>query len=244
MIAFEDICVGHDKELFRVDKMQLETGTVYALVGSNGSGKSTFFKSLLGQIPFLSGKVLLNNEELIFKNPVERSKLLAFVESSFSGVEFLTVEDLILLGRTPYIGSIGRYSERDYAVLEETIQLFDLEAFRKLATDKLSDGERQIVAIARAIAQESQVILLDEPTAFLDYGNKKRILDLLISIAGEKNKTIILSTHDIDLSLEAKDSQILVIDKQKRKLVLEEGNISKNKILESGFGITSESLDK
>jgi iron complex transport system ATP-binding protein len=237
MIAFEDICVGYDKELFRVDNMQLETGTVYALVGSNGSGKSTFFKSLLGQIPFLSGKVLLNNEELSFNNPVERSKLLAFVESSFSGVEFLTVEDLILLGRTPYIGSIGRYSESDRAVLEETIQLFELEAFRKLATDKLSDGERQIVAIARAIAQETQVILLDEPTAFLDYGNKKRILDLLISIAKEKNKTIILSTHDIDLSLEAKEAQMLLINKQDRRMKLCDQYITKGSILANGFGI-------
>ncbi len=236
MIAFENIRIGYDKELFQVDNMTLDSGSVYALVGANGSGKSTFFKSLLGQIPFLSGRVLLKNVELNFKNPVERSKQIAFVESSFAGVEFLTVEDLILLGRTPYIGSIGRYSFKDREILEDTIRLFDLEAFRKLSTDKLSDGERQIAAIARAIAQETNIILLDEPTAFLDYGNKKRILDLLITIANEKNKTIILSTHDIDLSLQEEQISILLIDRYAKELITCSRSVSKEEILKNAFG--------
>ncbi|MFN5877447.1 MAG: AAA family ATPase, partial [Flavobacteriales bacterium] len=132
----------------------------------------------------------------------------------------------------------GRYSEKDREVLEETIRLFDLEKFRKLGTDKLSDGERQIAAIARAIAQETQVILLDEPTAFLDYGNKKRILELLMRVAKEKNLTVILSTHDIDLCLQEEQISILLIDRNEKELMRCSGSVSKEEILKNAFGYT------
>jgi iron complex transport system ATP-binding protein len=236
MIVFKDISVGYKKELFRVEEMTLESGKVYALVGSNGSGKSTFFKSLLGHQPFLKGTVHLNKEEVNFNNNIKRSKQFAFVGSSFAGVEFLSVEDLILLGRTPYIGSMGRYTSKDREVLEETIRLFDLEKFRKSETDKLSDGERQIVAIARAIAQETEVILLDEPTAFLDYGNRKKLIQLLVRLASEEGKCILFSTHDIDLCID-ENLALLVIDQQDLQLKLISPPISKEELLRTGFNI-------
>lgn len=237
MITLKDISVGYGAELFNSKGIELSAGKVYALIGANGSGKSTFFRSLLGQQPLLKGMVQLDNEKIDLKNEKLRSRLFAFVGSSFEGVEFLSVEELILLGRTPYIGSMGRYSENDRKVLEETIQLFDLEDFRHLSTDKLSDGEKQIAAIARAIAQETKVVLLDEPTAFLDYGNKKRILDLLIFIAREKNKTVIMSTHDIDLCIQQEGIYILLIDHKNNELELCQNTVSKNEILKKGFGI-------
>ena len=237
MISLTDISIGYREELFRTDSLELNTGKVYALIGANGSGKSTFFKSLLGQQKLLSGNIHFDDKEIDLKNDHQRSKLFAFVGSSFAGVEFLSVEELILLGRTPYIGSFGRYAENDRAVLEETIRLFQLESFRHSGTDKLSDGERQIAAIARAIAQETQVILLDEPTAFLDYGNKKRILDLLIYIAREKNKTVIMSTHDVDLCLQQESISILLIDRNNSHLELCEDSVQKDEILKKGFRI-------
>ncbi|MFN5786998.1 MAG: ABC transporter ATP-binding protein [Flavobacteriia bacterium] len=238
MIHFEHISIGYLTELFKIRDLAIEAGQVYGLVGANGAGKSTFLRSLLGLQPFLSGKILINKEVIDPKNGKLRARQFAFVESSFSGIEFLSVEEYILLGRTPYIGSVGRYSEKDREVLEETIRLFDLEKFRKLGTDKLSDGERQIAAIARAIAQETQVILLDEPTAFLDYGNKKRILELLMRVAKEKNLTVILSTHDIDLCLQEEQISILLIDRNEKELMRCSGSVSKEEILKNAFGYT------
>ncbi len=238
MIHFEHISIGYLTELFKIRDLAIEAGQVYGLVGANGAGKSTFLRSLLGLQPFLSGKILINKEVSDPKNGKLRARQFAFVESSFSGIEFLSVEEYILLGRTPYIGSVGRYSEKDREVLEETIRLFDLEKFRKLGTDKLSDGERQIAAIARAIAQETQVILLDEPTAFLDYGNKKRILELLMRVAKEKNLTVILSTHDIDLCLQEEQISILLIDRNEKELMRCSGSVSKEEILKNAFGYT------
>lgn len=208
MITVSNLKIGHYETIAQCSSLQLDKGVLYALVGNNGSGKSTFFKTICGIIPAISGELILFGKPLSSLSHLERSKTIAFVESKFSGVELLSVAEYIGLGRAPYTGISGRLSQHDFIKIEETISFFGIQDLKNRFTDTLSDGERQLCAIARAVVQETPFIVLDEPTSSLDFRNKKLIMQKLKEIAEKENKCILLSTHDIELTFEF-DCQLL-----------------------------------
>lgn len=240
MIQFNNVEIGYKQALLQVNKLELKKGEVYALIGSNGSGKSTLLNTILKKTPVLKGDIFLNSTSVASYSVNALAKTIAFVESKFDGIEHLNVVDYIGLGRTPYTNSFGRLRSEDYTIIDAAIEKLNLGKFRNRETLKLSDGERQMISIARAICQSTPIILLDEPTAFLDYGNRKKLIETLSGIAKAENKCILFSTHDIDICLEEKGINLLVINQSKKELELYPNTISKSEIISIGFDLSQE----
>ncbi len=234
MIRFQNAHIGYREVLLNIADLQLGRGQLYILAGRNGSGKSTLLKTIIGQQSLLTGELLINDLPVKTLNERQVAHELSFVRSTFPNVDFLKVEDYVALGRTPHTNALGRLHPNDYAQVDQAFAALEIEHLRNKFTTDLSDGERQLVAIARAVAQETGIILLDEPTAFLDYTNKSRVLELLKKICSEQNKCIVLSSHDIELSVES-SSPFLVIDPNEKNLVLLPPPVRKEEVIARAF---------
>jgi iron complex transport system ATP-binding protein len=235
MIDLKEIEIGYKKCLFSIDKIQLLKGKVYSLIGANGAGKTTFLKTLQGNQSTIKGQILINETEVQLFERQKLSQTIAFVNSKFDGVDYLRVIDYVGLGRTPYTNALGRLSESDIKIIENSLEELNIKHLSNFFTTKLSDGERQLAAIARAISQETDIIILDEPTAFLDYANRKLVMREMRKIASDFKKCIIISSHDIDLCLES-ETDILVINKNTKSLEHYISNsLSKEKLIQIGF---------
>jgi iron complex transport system ATP-binding protein len=187
-------------------------GELIALIGGNGVGKSTFLRTLAGFQPALSGKILYKERELITYKEKELARILSFVSTEIIRVSNLTVFDLVALGRYPYTGWSGRLSAEDRIKVEKAISMMGLEGYENKMVNFISDGERQKTMIARTLAQDTDIILLDEPTAFLDLSNKYEIVHILQHLAREKGKTILFSTHDLSAAIAECDKIWLMLE--------------------------------
>lgn len=190
----------------------LAKGELTCLLGPNGAGKSTLLKTLSGFIPPMAGEISIFGKPLADYSERDLSKLIGVVLTDRLNVENLSVEQLIGLGRSPYTNFWGALQEIDKKRVEESIALVGIENLRGRMVDTLSDGERQKTLIAKTLAQETPIIFLDEPTAFLDFPSKVEMMTLLKRLANENDKTIFLSTHDLELALQISDN-IWLIDK-------------------------------
>lgn len=191
--------------------LQLQKGELIGLLGPNGSGKSTLIRTLAHMQKPLAGKVKLEGTDLSRLNIKEVAKKVSTVLTDRVRIGNLTVYNLIAFGRSPYTGMMGRLRDEDRNVVEWAIKAAGLSDFVNRDIQKLSDGERQKVMIARALAQDTPVILLDEPTAHLDLPNRVEIVRLLRKLAHETGKAILMSTHELDLALKACD-QVWLMD--------------------------------
>lgn len=190
-----------------VDAIQvtLHPGELTCLIGPNGAGKSTLMRTLAGMQPPLAGCVLLGGEELHRLPPAQVAKQLAVVLTERVDVGNLSAYALVALGRHPYTDWRGRLREQDEAVVRQALITVGAGHLAARPLNQLSDGERQKVLIARALAQEPEVLILDEPTAFLDLPRRVEIMHLLHSLARAGKRAILLSTHDLDLALRMAD---------------------------------------
>lgn len=183
----------------------IPSGELTCLLGRNGAGKSTLLRTLSAFQPALDGSVQLLGRELGSYSDRELSHLLGVVLTDKCDLTNMTVVDLVGMGRAPYTGFWGRLSAADRQLVDEAVAAVGIEALANRKIETLSDGERQKVMIAKALAQQTPVILLDEPTAFLDYPSKVEIMQLLHRLTRETGKTIFLSTHDLELALQIAD---------------------------------------
>lgn len=235
MIELKDIEIGHKSKLFRIENIELIKGRMYVLIGANGAGKTTFLQSMIGLLKTIKGEIKIDQQQVLSFNRIERAKKIAFVNSKFEGIEFLRVKEYIALGRAPHTNALGRLSKEDVKIVEETISLLSIDHLSGLFTTELSDGERQLAAIARAITQQTDLIILDEPTAFLDYANRQKVMKLMKDISTRFNKCIIVSSHDLELCLES-EVDMLVVNKADRKLQhFLPGMIDKESLIKIGF---------
>lgn len=179
-----------------------QPGDMIALLGVNGIGKSTLLRTLSGLQPALSGEIVIGGKNLSQTTAPERATLVSVVLTEKLIIDNITVRNLIALGRSPYTGWLGQLTKEDEQLIGEIIALLKLENLQHKFFNELSDGEKQKVLIARALCQQTPVIILDEPTAFLDFRNKRDILQTLRNICNTLHKTVILSTHDIEAALE------------------------------------------
>lgn len=189
------------------------SGELTCLLGANGVGKSTLLRTLSAFQPKLSGQIFLRNKEISSYTEKELSSLIAVVLTEKCEIKNMTARELIGLGRSPYTGFWGKLSKEDYKIVDYAISLVRIENLSSRSIDTLSDGERQKVMIAKALAQETPVIFLDEPTAFLDFPSKVEIMQLLHRLSRATSKIIFLSTHDLELALQIAD-RIWLMDKQ------------------------------
>lgn len=210
MIRTIDLSVGYrrGKTLRAVQQhldLKAEFGQLIALVGPNGCGKSTLLRTLAGLQEPLEGSVLLDGTDLIDLKLAERAKKISLVLTDSVQLGYVTVEQLVAMGRHPHTTLSGKLGKNDAKHIREALQAVHLEAFGNRLVSELSDGERQRVLIAKALAQDTPVIVLDEPTSFLDLPNRVEILLLLKKLATETQKCILLSTHEIDLAIRLAD---------------------------------------
>lgn len=181
--------------------LSLRRGELVALLGANGTGKSTLLRTLSGVQPPLSGSVLIDGQSLAAISQRRRSRLISIVYTDRTLAGALTVTELVSLGRQPYTGFFGRLDRDDLQIVEQALEAVGIahKAADYVAT--LSDGERQKAMIARALAQEAPIIILDEPTTFLDVASRLDTMTLLSQLASRHDKAIVLSTHDISAAL-------------------------------------------
>ena len=185
--------------------LNLHKGSFVALLGPNGSGKSTLIKTLSGLLQTLEGEVLIDGINLKKINKSQRARKISVVLTDPIYTQGLSVFDVVSLGRFPYTNWLGKLTDKDEAIIQESLELVDMHLFkhRKLLT--LSDGEKQRVMIAKALAQQSEIVILDEPTAHLDLINRVEIMKLLQKLAHEQERAILISTHELDLAMQSAD---------------------------------------
>lgn len=191
---------------------ELEQGQLIGLVGANGIGKSTLLRTLIKVQPSLTGSIFLNKKILKETSTIDLAKQLSIVLTEQLTSKNLSVYDLVALGRHPYTNWIGNLTEEDRQKVDEAISLVNISELKDKRCYELSDGQLQKVMIARALAQDTDIIVLDEPTTHLDMYHKAYILKLLQKLTKETGKTILFSSHEIDLAIQLCDTMIVMIN--------------------------------
>lgn len=212
MIQLEELTLGYGQRvLLHKVSAQIDGGQLIALLGRNGTGKSTLLRALMGLEQPQHGDIRLQQRLIHSLRPEELAQHISLVTTERIRIPHLRCKDVVALGRAPYTNWIGKLQPDDRQRVDEALRLTGMSEYAEKTMDKMSDGECQRIMIARALAQDTPVILLDEPTAFLDLPNRYELCLLLKQLAKEKNKCIIFSTHDLDIALSLCDS-ILLID--------------------------------
>ncbi len=234
ILELRDLSIGYRQVLVSGIRDEVERGMFIALIGANGSGKSTLLKTISGIIPSLGGSVYLSGRSLR-SLPVEA---LARMRSMVGSKEFpfgpFSVWDWVSAGRLPYTDWRGKISDTDREIIGKSIQRVGLHGYEERKVERLSDGELQRVRIAKALAQQTDVILLDEPSAHLDLPGKMQLFGLLRKISREEGKVVVISTHELRRSLDVTD-RLWIIDKQSQFTALKTVGQEEKEILRMLF---------
>ena len=210
-IVVKDLASGYGgKTVIENIDLEAHRGEMVCILGPNGSGKSTLLKTMLALLKPMKGVVLVENRDVFSMKPRERAKKISAVLTERIDPGLLRVEEVVLLGRYPHRSLFERYREEDYRVVEEALKLVNAHNLRGRLFVELSDGEKQKVLIARALAQEPEILILDEPTTFLDIKHRVEILELLRRLAKTKGITVVASLHDLSLALKFCDTIVLI----------------------------------
>lgn len=211
MIELKDFGIGFgDRTLLKDVDARFNAATLTALIGRNGTGKSTLLRAVAGLNHNYSGKIFIGGTDLSTAAPLKLSRLMAMVSTRRPRIPNMTCRAAVETGRAPYTGWTGSLSAADRAIVDEAMEATSTAGFADRPLDSLSDGECQRVMIARAVAQDTPVILLDEPTSFLDLPGRYELCDLLAGLAHSGHKTIVFSTHELDIALDRADSIALI----------------------------------
>jgi len=215
MLSIRSISVNYGEvEILHDLSLTVEAGQVVSLIGPNGAGKTTLIRAISGVLPLRSGSVMVDEQDLVTISIAERARLLAVVPQARRLPPEYSVQQAVLMGRTPYLGWLGNPSKTDYEKTRWAIDRTQISDFTERRVDELSGGEQQLVLVARALAQDSPVILLDEPTAHLDLRHQATILDLVHNLARERGLAVLMSLHDLNLVSLYSDRIALLSDGQ------------------------------
>ena len=205
-----DLAVGYGAPLLQGINLQAERGRILALIGPNGAGKSTLLKTLAGQLAAQGGAVLLDGRGLTDYTPSARARKLALMVPHTARTELTTAFEVAAAGRYPYTGRLGILSEADRQQVRDALQLVQADALADRDFAKLSDGQRQRVLLARAVCQQPEILLLDEPTSFLDVKGKAELMSILRTLARDKNVAVVVTLHELELARKLADAVVCV----------------------------------
>lgn len=223
MITLRNITLAYgDRILVENGSAEFAAGELTALVGRNGAGKSTLLRAVTAIEPPKSGEVLLDGTNAAAMPPETIARTISFVGTEKVRIANLRCEDIVAIGRAPYTNWIGRMQAADRRIVADALQAVGMEAFAERSIDTLSDGECQRIMIARALAQQTPTIVLDEPSAFLDIPTRFEICRLLQRLAHDEGKCILFSTHDLDAAMPVCDSVAVISDRTITKLPTDE----------------------
>ena len=218
-LQLDHLAVGYrGKALIRDIEIGVERGEIVTLIGPNGSGKSTILKSITRQLAPVGGDILLaafsgdhpGMKDLEKFSPEELAREMAVVLTGRLQTELMTCRDVAAMGRYPYTGRLGILSEEDQRKVEEALAAVHAQELSSRPFEAVSDGERQRILLARAICQEPEIIVLDEPTSYLDIRHKLELLSILRGMARDQGITVVMSLHEIDLAMKISDRVICV----------------------------------
>jgi len=218
ILALRNVAIGYpttkreNNVLFNNINLSARKGELIALIGKNGIGKSTLLRNIAGLQNILDGEVLLLDKKIQSFRRKEFARLVSFVSTEIVNVSNLKVFDLVALGRFPHTNWLGKLQTKDIQQSLSAIEMVGMKPFVNKNVNEISDGERQRVMIARTLAQDTQIIVLDEPTAFLDLPNKYELIHLLNQLSKKENKTVFFSTHDLNIAIQEADKIWLMLD--------------------------------
>ncbi len=200
MLQVKDLNIGYaPKEILSGLNFTIGKGELIGLVGSNGIGKSTLLKTIIGSLKPLAGEITLDGKSLNSISSQELSKIISIVLTDKVGGFNLTVFDIVASGRIPYLNAFGQLKDEDVSIVKQSLETIGIKNISQNYFDELSDGQKQKVLIAKSLAQQTPVILMDEPTAFLDFESRLQLFQLLKQLVKDQQKTVIVSSHDLDV---------------------------------------------
>ena len=207
----EKLSVGYDgKPLIRDVCLRVQRGKIVTLIGPNGSGKSTILKTIVGQLSKVSGTVLLEGAPMERCGQKEIAKRMAILMTERIHPELMTCYDVVSTGRYPYTGALGLLGKEDKRIVEESLELVHGRDMADRPFEAISDGQRQRILLARALCQPPEIIVLDEPTSYLDIRYKLELLTILKTMVREKNLAVLMSLHELDLAQRVSDTVVCV----------------------------------
>jgi len=243
ILKTKSLSIGYnDKAIVSNINVSLNEGDIIALVGPNGAGKSTLFKTFSTHIKPVSGLIELFGKNLNQYDNKNRAKMLGIVLTERPDDIFLKVSDVVAAGRAPYTNMFGKLNDIDEHEIKVSLELVGANNLIDRIFNTLSDGEKQKVMIAKAIAQNTPIIMLDEPTAFLDYPSKIELFSLLKKLAKEQRKAILFSSHDLELLLRFTD-YVWIMAKNQTFMAGKSNELLKNGILKEYFNLKDEDND-
>lgn len=235
VLKTQNLSIGYNgKPLMSDINVALNQGDIVALAGPNGAGKTTLFKTLTANIKPISGEVFLMGKSLSAYNATERASLFSLVLTDKPDDMFLKVFDIVAAGRYPHLGLLAKLKDNDETMVTQSLDIVGITALAERNFISLSDGEKQKVMIAKALAQDTPIIFMDEPAAFLDYPSKIELMHLMKRLSREQNKTILFSSHDLELLLRYSD-QMWVVAPEKPLEVDTPKNLIDNGIIDEYF---------
>ncbi|MBO4904648.1 MAG: ABC transporter ATP-binding protein [Lachnospiraceae bacterium] len=228
----KDLTIGYDKDIVKNITVSVKAGNIVALIGPNGSGKSTLLKTVTGQLPARAGVVMIGDKDRDDMHIKEIASKLSMVMTESIRPELMTCRRVIESGRYPYTGMFGRLSDEDHMKVNEAIAFTETEDIAEKLFTNISDGQRQRVLLARSICQEPKVLVLDEPTSYLDIRYKIDILTRIRKLATDKGVAVLMSIHEPEVAMRLADVVVAVGDGQVMRIgspreVFEEGFIRK-----------------
>ena len=242
-VRTEQMTVGYDgKPLIKNIEIQLKKGEILTLIGPNGAGKSTILKSMTRQLKLVGGTVYLNNEMMNHMSGKEVARRLAVVMTERIRPELMSCEDIVATGRYPYTGTLGILGEEDWEKVHRAMEMVHALEFKDRDFTAISDGQRQRILLARAICQEPEIIVLDEPTSFLDIRHKLELLAILKKMVLENGTAVLMSLHELDLAQKISDKVICVHGDKIEKYGIPE-EIFTSEYIHHLYGITTGSYN-
>jgi iron complex transport system ATP-binding protein len=212
LMKLENLHIGYDNStVVRNLNLEFKLGSLHTIVGINGIGKSTLIKTICGELKSIEGSVSIEGEFIENISFKELAKQISVVHTSREENKFLSVYELVQMGRYPYLNWIGKLTENDKQIIDQALALFEITEFKNQKCFELSDGQYQKALIARAFAQDTPYIILDEPSTHLDLYHKINLFKILSNLAHNYNKCIILSTHEIERAIELSDQMLVLL---------------------------------
>lgn len=235
LLQTDNLVIGYKgRALLPEINVSLNSGDIVALAGANGTGKTTLFKTLSGNLKPVSGKVSLHGKSLESYTPTQRASLVGLVLTDKPDDLFLKVIDIVAAGRYPHLGLMARFNDDDLRSIEDSLKTVNIHHLKDRNFVSLSDGEKQKVMIAKALTQDTPLIFMDEPSAFLDYPSKIELFSLMVKLAREQGKAILFSSHDLDLLFRYSD-RIWIVGHEKQLIEGTPQNLARQGYIDTYF---------